>query len=121
MVTALCLPAAILDCAVQDTEARAGRPQVCLGQTGANGRGELCTRGRSARPRQCALRVQGSGFRVQGSGFKASETCLRPDTLELFHFETLWLSEQQWRKLREIPPPDHPRMHAPRFDVGVLN
>ena len=45
LAAALRLPAAIFDCAVQDAEARAGRPQVRLGQTGAHRRRELCAGG----------------------------------------------------------------------------
>ena len=45
LAATLRLPAAIFDCAVQDPEARARRPQVRLGQTGAHGRRELCAGG----------------------------------------------------------------------------
>ena len=45
LAATLRLPPAIFDRAVQDPEARAGRPQVCVGQAGAHSRGELCAGG----------------------------------------------------------------------------
>ena len=45
LAAALRLPPVIFDRAFQDAEARAGRPQVRLGQTGAHGRRELCAGG----------------------------------------------------------------------------
>ena len=47
LVAAVCLPAVVLDCSVQDAEARARRPQVCLGQTGTHRGGELRSGGNS--------------------------------------------------------------------------
>ncbi len=45
LVAALRLPAAVFSGAVQDIEARAGRPEVRVGQAGAYGRGEVCAGG----------------------------------------------------------------------------
>ena len=47
VAAALRLSPAIFDCAVQDAETRAGRPQVRLGQAGTYGGSELCAGGES--------------------------------------------------------------------------
>src|SRR5260370_32911795 len=51
LAAALRLPPVIFDRALQDVEARAGRSQVCMGQTGAHRRCELRACG-EPRPRQ---------------------------------------------------------------------